>query len=210
MSVASNQSMESPSQWERRRLELGSAGGEVLLTALPPELSPDPDGEVFDAWWALHPEERPVITMHGREVAIPRWQAAYGKNYRFSGQLSEALPLPDLMRPILDWAREHVDERLDGVLMNWYDASLGHYIGAHRDSTIGLVPRTPIVTISFGEERAFRMRPYKEKGFEDVLVGHGDVLVIPWKTNLTYTHEVPFSRRYRGKRISMTLRAFHG
>ena len=210
MSVAMKESgseKEGRELWETRHLELGSTA-EVLLSHLPPRLCFEPEGEVFEAWWNLHPDEHPVITMHGREVAIPRWQAAYGQDYRFSGQVSEALPLPDVMRPILEWAREQIDDRLNGVLMNWYDARQGHYIGAHRDSTIGLVPRTPIVTISFGEERVFRMRPHKGKGFEDVSVGHGDVLVIPWKTNLTHTHEVPYAKRYVARRISMTLRAF--
>ena len=36
---------------------------------------------------------------------------------------------------------------------------LDHYIGAHRDSTASMIEGVPIVTVSLGEERAFRLRP---------------------------------------------------
>lgn len=182
-------------------------GGEVQMGALPQEMRPD-DTDDFESWWTLHPLEHHEIMMHGKSVAIPRWQQAYGRDYRFSGQVSPAKPLTPEMGTFLAWARNAIHPDLNGVLMNWYDGSKGHYIGAHRDSTMGLVKGSPIVTISLGERRAFRMRPYKKKGFEDFNVGHGEVLVIPWKTNLVYTHEVPRARRYTHRRVSITLRAF--
>ena len=51
------------------------------------------------------------------------------------------------------------------MLLNWYDAAQRHYIGAHRDSTVGLVSGAPIVTISLGATRTFRLRPMRGKGF---------------------------------------------
>ncbi len=190
--------------WTTHELE---GGGELLLGELPETICPDENDE-FEAWWALHPEEHAEIMIHGSKTAIPRWQQAYGCDYRFSGQVSSAATLTPSMEQLLEWARLAVHPDLNGVLMNWYDGAKGHYIGAHRDSTMGLVKGSPIVTISLGERRAFRMRPYKQKGFEDIDVGHGDVLVIPWKTNLVYTHEVPRARRYTHRRVSITLRAF--
>jgi alkylated DNA repair dioxygenase AlkB len=94
------------------------------------------------------------------------------------------------------------------MLALWYDGSLGHYIGKHRDSTIDLIKGAPIVTISLGESRTFRMRPHKGIGFQDFVVDNGSVCVIPYATNEKWTHEVPPSRRLQGKRISLTMRAF--
>ena len=94
------------------------------------------------------------------------------------------------------------------MLINWYDGSKGHYIGPHRDSPEGLLEDAPIVTISFGEERIFRLRPYGGKGKIDIPVVDGTVLVIPYGTNRTWTHEVPKSAKGDGKRMSVTLRAF--
>jgi alkylated DNA repair dioxygenase AlkB len=105
-------------------------------------------------------------------------------------------------------AQGEVDGRLNGILMNWYDGRLGHYIGAHRDSTAGLVPGVPIVTVSFGETLSFRLRPWKGKGFKDFPADHGSVYVLPCRTNESWTHEIPKSAAKTGRRVSVTLRAF--
>ena len=151
---------------------------------------------------------RPVIHMHGKKVAIPRWQQAYGRDYHFSGTTSRALPIPSTFEPLLEWTRTSIDTRLDGVLVNWYDGSLGHYIGAHNDNTRGLIAGSPIVTVSFGEERKLRFRPCESRGFVDVPAAHGSVIVIPYRTNESWKHEVPRTKRVRGRRISLTFRAF--
>jgi alkylated DNA repair dioxygenase AlkB len=178
---------------------------QILTTRLPEALLGQTS---FERWWSLHPEAFSQIMIHGRMVEIPRWQQAYGKDYHFSGTVNEALDLTPEMQAVLEWCQQSIDARLNGLLFNWYDGAQDHYIGAHRDSRQGLIEGTPIVTISLGEERPFRMRPYRQKGFEDFLVGDGDVLVIPWKTNLTHTHEVPNAARYTDRRISITARAF--
>jgi len=94
------------------------------------------------------------------------------------------------------------------LLLNWYDAERGHYIGAHRDSREDLVVGAPIVTISVGAKRTFRLRLPKQQGFIDFDASHGTVFVMPWQTNLRVKHEVPHSARAKGRRISITARAF--
>jgi len=162
----------------------------------------------FETLWALHPSQSNEILIHGRMVPIPRWQQAYGRDYQFSGSVSQALPVPNILGPFLVWAREAVDARLNGLLLNWYEAERRHYIGAHRDSRHGLVTGTPIVTISLGDERIFRLRIPKERGFTDFEATHGAVFVMPWETNLHVKHEVPKAARAKGRRISITARAF--
>ena len=163
----------------------------------------------FDRMWALHPAERPTITIHGRPVQIPRWQQAYGADYRFSGQTSEALPVPELLEPLLEWSRNAIHSELNGLLLNWYDGP-GHYIGEHHDEVKGLVLGSPIVTISFGETRKFRLARGKtpDRVVRDLLAANGSVIVIPWDTNAAWKHAVPKSSRYTGRRISVTIRAF--
>ena len=167
-----------------------------------------PDAAAFEALWSLHPPTYHVIRVHHRLVRTPRWQQAYGRNYVFSGTESTALPVPPPLVPLLDWSRTTVDARFNGVLLNWYDGTLGHYISAHRDSRRNLLAAAPIVTISLGEERIFRLRPYRGKGYTDLETRDGDVFVMPYATNLAWTHELPRFRRYRGRRISVTVRAF--
>jgi len=162
----------------------------------------------FGALWAQHPKEYHQIHMYGRLVSTPRWQQAYGHDYRYTGNLNKALPIPSVVEPLLTWAQDILEPRLNGMLINWYDGSKGHYIGPHRDSPEGLLEDAPIVTISFGEERIFRLRPYGGKGKIDIPVVDGTVIVIAYGTNRTWTHEVPKSAKGDGKRMSVTLRAF--
>ena len=165
------------------------------------------DEGAFADLWALHPNEYHQIRMCGRLVATPRWQQAYGHDYRYTGNVNKALPVPTAIKPLLDWARKTVEPRLNGILINWSDGSKGHYIGSHRDSPEGLIEEVPIVTISFGEERIFRLRPHGGNGKIDLPVGHGTVVVIPYETNREWTHEVPKTKKHAGKRVSVTLRA---
>lgn len=160
--------------------------------------------------WDLHPPELPELTIHGRTVKAPRWQQAYARDYRCAGQVSVALPVPPLLEPFLAWSQRELDGRLNGLLLNWYDTRLGHYIGPHRDKTAGLVKGAPIVTISLGAERVFRLRAWGERwaGPRVSRATHGALFVMPFGTNQAWTHGVPHLASSRGRRISVTVRAF--
>ena len=179
----------------------------VWISRLPPKLRWCP--AQFDAFWKVHPHGFHEVRMFGRLVAVPRWSEAYGQDYRYSGTLHRASPLPDMLTPLLSWSKRKVDGRLNGVLVNWYDGSLGHKMGAHRDDEKELVAGAPIITISFGEARTFRLRRWKGRDRHDIEVADNSVLVLPYATNIAFTHEVPASKQGIGRRISVTLRAFN-
>ena len=167
-----------------------------------------PTTQQFETLWALHPPNYNTIKIHGRTVATPRWEQAYNKAYCYSGATNSALPVPDQVYPIWQWAKTTIDARLNGILLTWYDGQLGHYIGKHRDSTQNMIEGAPIVTLSLGQSRVFRLRPWQGKGYQDFPVDHATVFVMPYGTNLAWTHEVPKSRKLRGRRIAITFRAF--
>lgn len=166
------------------------------------------DAEGFVRLWSLLPEEYQEITMHGRLVKLPRWQRAYGRDYRFSGRLSESLPVPPPLEPLLAWAKASFHGRLNGLLLNWYDGTLGHYIGPHNDSIKRMVVGAPIVTVSLGQTRVFRLTLPGSKTRRDFPATDGTVFVMPYDTNLAWKHEVPKSAKAKGRRISVTVRAF--
>jgi len=167
-----------------------------------------PTDSEFETLWTLHPTERPTIKIHGKDVRIPRWQQAYGRDYRFSGTISSALPIPDQLKPYIEWAQETIDSRLNGMLLNWYDGALGHYIGKHRDSNKGIIANTPYVTISLGESRVFRFQKWRGMERLDLIGEHGSVIVIPYHVNKAWTHAVPKTTRAKARRVSITVRAF--
>jgi alkylated DNA repair dioxygenase AlkB len=162
----------------------------------------------FDSLWKMHPPQYHRIRLMGRLVDTPRWQQAYGVDYYYTGRINRARPIPSLLQPLLTWAREEIDERLNGLLLNWYDGVHGHYIGKHRDSIRDVAEGVPIVTASYGEERIFRLRQLRAAGRKDFLAQDGSVFIMPYDTNLAWTHEVPHFKRYAGRRISVTLRGF--
>lgn len=182
--------------------------GLIFLTGfLPGELVWD--SARFEEVWRLHPEEKHVIAMPRGPVEVPRWQQAYGADYHYTGRVNRALPVPEVLAPLLAWVREAVDGRLNGLLLNWYEGP-GHYIGPHHDSTRNMAAGVPIVTISFGETRVFRLsrRVDGESLKRDFPAPDGTVFVLPYETNRAWKHAVPRSARYMGRRISVTMRGF--
>jgi alkylated DNA repair dioxygenase AlkB len=180
----------------------------VFATRLPEGLRLEARAR-FGELWALHPEHFHAIAQPftGKTIPLPRWQQAYGRDYRYGGGVNLALPLPPILVPYLAWARQQFDTRLNGLLLNWYDADLRHRIGPHRDSIVGLVEGSPIVTVSLGATRRFRLLP-KGKAFADFPAADGAVFVLPWETNLNVKHAVPHRAGDMGRRISITMRAF--
>lgn len=180
-------------------------GASFFTGTLPKFLIPE---DLFESFWSLHPNDYHVIMIHGRPVKTPRWQQAYGADYHYTGRVNRAIPVPENLEPIVSWSQASIDPRLNGMLLNWYDGSLGHYIGRHRDSIKNMVPGAPIVTISLGESRTFRLRRWKGNAIHDFCADHGTVFVMPFETNRSWTHEVLRRKAERGRRISITLRAF--
>lgn len=178
----------------------------ILLGNLPDQLMANEEN--FETLWNLHPNKFPVIKIHGKSVPIPRWQHAYGIDYRFSGATSSSLPVPVCLHPFLNWAQIKIDPALNGLLLNWYDGSKGHYIGKHRDSRIGLIEEKPIVTISLGEERPFRFQRWRSSERVDIAAHNGSVIVFTDEVNCAWTHAVPKTKKAVGRRISITIRAF--
>jgi hypothetical protein len=64
----------------------------------------------------------------------------------------------------------------------------------------------PIVTISLGEERIFRLSRPKARTKREFVACHGMVFITPYDTNLAWKHGVPHFKKYTGRRISITIR----
>ncbi|NET33676.1 MAG: 2OG-Fe(II) oxygenase [Cyanothece sp. SIO1E1] len=173
---------------------------------LPEGLLPNP--QQFDDLWALHPDDYNEIRIHGRTIKTPRWEQAYNKAYCYAGVTNLALPVPKQVGPIWNWVKATIDSSLNGILLTWYDGQLGHYIGKHRDSVQNMIVGAPIVTVSLGQPRIFRLRPWQGKGYWDFPTDHGTVFILPYRTNLAWTHEIPASKKLQGQRIAIAFRAF--
>lgn len=180
------------------------AGFPIYTGRIPEELRLG--SEPFEFLWGMHPPNVAEVVVGGTAKQAPRWHQAYGHDYQFAGYSNRALPVPDALRGLLAWSQGAVDVRLNGILVNWYDAACEHRIAQHKDSPIGRVTDSPIVTITLGAARTFRM--LVSKRWIEFRVGDGDVVVLPDATNRKFAHAVPHLPGDEGRRISVTIRAF--
>lgn len=167
--------------------------------------------EEFLEMWNLHPKEKGKVMVYG-EKEIPRYQQSYLRDYTFSGVNSVSLPLPLIFKKYLDWVNSipEYQGKFNQVLLNWYEGC--HYIGRHSDSESQLMPNSPIVTISLGAERTFRIRNRENKIVKDVITKDGLVLVMGGKFQKEFKHEIVKITGKKaetiGRRISITFRQF--
>jgi len=187
------------------------------------------DGPTLDALWASHPDEFDTMRIMGREVAIPRWQKMFGSvHYKFSGYASLPEPMESQEQCLEFQSRVSEalglrDETYNGCLVNWYDGSRDHYIGPHKDDEKSMVRGMPIFSMSWGETRRFRLKLDAKRArppggdladaVESLVLelAHGDLVVMGGDCQTTHKHEIMKLRKDdpRGRRVNLTLRAFH-
>ncbi len=166
--------------------------------------------EEFENMWNTHPENYAEVMIYGSLKKTPRYQQSYIRNYQFSGVNHPATALPSCMRKYLNYINSIYGNKFNQVLVNWYNDG-SHYISSHSDDERQLIPNSPIVTISFGAERKFRIRKNK-KITKDIMTQDGSFLVMGGTFQKNYKHEIVKiggkKGENTGRRISITLRQF--
>jgi alkylated DNA repair dioxygenase AlkB len=184
----------------------------LQVDMLPRELQIGPPGtREFEELWNLHPEKRKTITVFSKKVTVPRWCQTYGQiDYCFSNQKFEALPVPNILQPYLDWAnqKDQKDERFNTLHVNWYDDG-NDYIGWHSDNEKNIVKGSDIYTVSFGAERRFKIRSKDKTVDMEVPTTHNGYIVMGGSFQDELKHHIPRSKKVKDRRISITIRKFH-
>lgn len=168
----------------------------------------------FDLLWNLHPEEYNTIRFFDKEIKLPRYTNNYGVDYRFSGTIHKASSTPNEINIIMQNLQKIVmgnnKSLLNGCLVNWY-ADGNHYIGPHSDSERGIYSNSPILTLSLGATRTFKLIPKEfisTQYRKDLKVNNGDLLIMGGTTQSTHKHTIPKTKKCKDRRISITMRCF--
>ena len=166
----------------------------------------------FDTLWNIHPHDYGEIKIYGKVIKTPRWQQAYGRSYNFSGMNHVALDLPKEFQLFLDFVNSLDYGQFNQILINWYENGL-HSIGKHSDDERSLVPGSPIISISLGETRTFRLRKKCTDGiFKDIELTDRMLVVMGDDFQKEFTHEIPKVTGKKGEElgrlISITFRQF--
>lgn len=156
---------------------------------------------------------------YGRWCDQPRATAWFGRWYLASSKYSRYTDAP-APGPHVAALAERITAQwqlaANAVLVNRYGP--GDTVDYHADNEKRLAP-APIVSVSLGDERTFRIRPTGkdtaarlETGGEHLIarLRRGDVVVMSHSMQRHYVHEVPTFKRDVGVRINLTFRQYVG
>jgi alkylated DNA repair dioxygenase AlkB len=79
-------------------------------------------------------------------------------------------------------------------------------MGCHADDEKELGTNPVIASLSLGEERLLRFRHNKSKKVLDVLLNHGDLLIMAGDIQHHWRHELPKTKKNKTERINLTFR----
>jgi alkylated DNA repair dioxygenase AlkB len=151
--------------------------------------------------------EQHEITVYGRTYPQPRLVEWFGPcDYHYSSVTLKAQPLRDVVLKV--WARvqDFTGVALNSCLTNFYRDG-ADTVGWHSDDEPLFDPRKPIVSVSFGADRQFKMRLKRDTTHQRVFtLSHGDILLMPPGTQSDWQHCVPRTKRPVGSRINLTFR----
>ena len=166
----------------------------------------------FSELWNIQPEKPLEIVIIGKKIPCPRKTQAYGTNYTYSNQTAKIIPMPEILNPFLNYAKKLTNCDYNGILVNWYENGKS-YIGAHGDNETNIIKGSPILSISLGGTRKFRIRKRVGKKkiiVKDFMLKDRDVFTMEGKDfQKKLTHEIVRTAKTNIKpRINMTFRLF--
>lgn len=169
------------------------------------------------------PDTRRSVRVFGKSHVEPRDVAGFSADgataYKYSGSSVPGQDMPEVVREILEAVNGYTGQNFNYVLVNRYRDGRD-CIGEHHDDETDLDPNAPIVSMSFGAERTFRLKPgtsrkalMRQQGMpeealrrHDIALKPGTLLVIPPRINRAFVHSVPRTTRVKTARVSLTFR----
>lgn len=149
------------------------------------------------------------IRLFGRLVLQPRLIAYYGDekiNYSYSGVRHVPNKWIEPISDIKSEVEKKFKVKFNSALINLYRNG-SDSMGWHRDNEASLGINPTIVSISFGIERKFQFRQWKEKDEKiSVKLEHGSALLMKGETQHYWEHQIPKSKRIIDPRINITFR----
>lgn len=156
--------------------------------------------------------EQTVISMYGKQVAIPRlnaWCGDVGSSYSYSGAYFDPQPWTPELAELRQRLQVFTQAKFNSVLANCYrNGSDG--VAWHSDDEKELGPAPTIASLSLGETRQFTLKHKSQGQTLSVELAAGDLLVMSGSLQANWHHQVPKTRKSVGERINLTFRYVHG
>lgn len=148
--------------------------------------------------------EQRTVRIFGRSMPQPRLTAWMGSgSYSYSGQRHAPAPMPAVVAAL----HARLGGDYNSVLANQYrdgrDSVAWH---ADDEPELGDAPR--IASLSLGAPRVFQIRANGARYADrvEIVLAHGDLLVMSGASQRDYQHRVPKSPTPVGARVNLTFR----
>lgn len=148
------------------------------------------------------------IFIYGRWVKVPRLMCWYGDPdawYQYSGVNHQPMPWTAALQAIREKVEQQCQCAFNSVLANLYRDG-NDSMGCHADDEKELGPNPVIASLSLGDERLFRLHHKKTRDKLDIILGHGDLLVMAGTLQHHWMHAVPKTKKLKTPRINLTFR----
>ena len=149
-----------------------------------------------------------AIFIFGKWVKVPRMMCWYGDpeaNYRYSGVNHQPRPWTTKLHSIRKKVEQQCQCTFNSVLANLYRDG-NDSMGCHADDEKELGLNPVIASLSLGDERLLKLHHKKRKEILDVILGHGDLLVMAGTLQHHWMHSVPKTKQIKTPRINLTFR----
>lgn len=179
-----------------------------------PKILSDEDAEkLFQRLRSSIVFEQRYVTLYidgeSKRVAQPRhtaWYADPGCSYRYGGETHEPEEWIDELIELRGILEAGLQATFNSVIANLYrDGS--DSVAWHADDEV-FVPRSPIASLSLGEERRFKIRHNESKQVTNYELPSGSLLVMTGTFQERYQHCVPKTKKPKDERINLTWRNF--
>ena len=148
------------------------------------------------------------IFIYGKWVKVPRLMCWYGDPdawYRYSGVNHQPMPWTATLRTIREQVEQQCQCTFNSVLANLYRDG-NDSMGCHADDEKELGLNPVIVSLSLGDQRLFKLHHKHCKEKLDIILGHGDLLVMSGALQNHWMHAVPKTKKLKTQRINLTFR----
>jgi alkylated DNA repair dioxygenase AlkB len=151
------------------------------------------------------------LLMYGKLCKVPRLMAWYGDpraNYQYSGVDHVPLPWTAQLLAVRDKVAQYCSSDFNSVLLNLYRNGQDS-MGCHCDDEQELGNNPVIASLSLGDARVFKLHHKTRKITLDVVLEHGDLLVMAGTLQRYWQHAVPKTRQHKTARINLTFRMIY-
>jgi len=169
---------------------------------------------VAEAWMSSLKDDlawqQDTIRLFGKSHLIPRLNAWYGDDgtdFAYSGIPLKPIPWTKELSNIRMALFQHTGINFNSVLANLYRNGFDK-MGWHSDDESQMCPQSPIASLSLGVSRKMQFKSKDSTNRErlEVLLEHGDLLVMYPPTQEVLKHCIPVMRKVTAPRINLTFR----